>query len=100
MCAVLPLAGENLSYVRLEFSNQIKRRDLTDTGSSTNALLESLFYDLNLTNPKSLTLEKTSFNSVRMASRQRYPMDKQAKIAFQIGPHRFQDRFFDLTDCE
>ena len=58
MCAVLPLEGENLSYVRLKFSSQIKRRALIDTGSCANALPESLFNDINLTNPKSLTLEK------------------------------------------
>ena len=64
MCAVLPLEGENISYVRLKFSNQIKRRALFDTGSFANALPESLFNDLNLTNPKYLTLEKPFFSSV------------------------------------
>ena len=47
-----------------------------------------------LTNPKSLTLEKPFFNSVRMASGQRVAVDKQAKISFQIGPDYFQDSFF------
>ena len=96
MCAVLPLEGENLPYVGLKFSSHIKRRALIDTGSCANALLESLFNDLNLTNPKSLTLEKPFFSSVRMASGQRVPVDKQAKISFQIGPHYFQDRFLIL----
>ena len=91
MCAVLPLEGQNLSYVRLKFSSQFKRRALIDTGSCANALPES--NDLNLTNPRSLTLEKSFFNSVRMASGQRVPVDKQAKISFQIGPHYFQDSF-------
>ena len=91
MCAVLPLEGENLSYVRLKFSNQIKRRALIDTGFRANALPESLFNDLNLTNPKTSTLEKPFFNSVRMASGQRVPVNKQAKISFQMGPHYFQD---------
>ena len=58
MCAVLPSEGENLFYVRLNFSSQIKRRVLIDTGSCANALLESLFKDFDLTNPKSLTLEQ------------------------------------------
>ena len=88
MCAVLPLEIENLSYVRLKNSSQVKRRALIDTGSCANALLESLFNDLNLTDPKSLTSEKPFFNSVRMASVQRVPVDKQAKITFQIGPPR------------
>ena len=83
MCAVLPLEGENLSYVRLKFSTQIKRRALIDTGSCANALPESLFIDLNLTNPKSLTLGKPFFNSVRMASGQRVPVDKQKKYQFR-----------------
>ena len=96
MCAVLPLEEENLSYVRLEFSSQIKRRALIDTGSCANALPESLFNDINLTNPKSLTLEKPFFNSVRMACGQRVPVDKQAKISFQIGPHYFQGSFLVL----
>ena len=92
MCAIFPLEGENRSHVRLIFSNQIKRRALIDTGSCANALPESLFNDLNLTNPKSLILEKP-FNSVKMASGQLVPIDKQAKTAFQIGPHYFQDSF-------
>ena len=96
MCAVLSLEGENLSYVRLKFSNQNKRRASIDTGSCANALPESLFNDLNLTSPKSLTLEKLFFNSVRMASGRRVPVDKQAKISFQIGPHCFQDSFLIL----
>ena len=92
MCAIFPLEGENRSHVRLIFFNQINRRALIDTGSCANVLPESLFNDLNLTNPKSLILEKP-FNSVRMASGQRVPIDKQAKTAFQIGPHYFQDSF-------
>ena len=96
MCAVLPLDGENLSYVRLKFSNQIRRKALNDTGSCAIALPESLFNDLNLTNPKSLILEKPLFNSVRLASGQRVPVDKQAEISFQIGPHFFQDSFLIL----
>ena len=96
MCAVLLLDGENLSYVRLKFSNQNKRRALIDTSSCANVLPESFFDDLNLTDPKSLTLEKPFFNSVRMASGQRVPVNKQAKISFQIGPHCFQVSFLIL----
>ena len=56
MCVVLPLEGKNLSYIRLKFSSQVKPRALINTGSCANASSESLFNDLNLTNPKSLTL--------------------------------------------
>ena len=83
MCAVLPLEGENLSYVRLNFSGQIKRRALIATNSCANALPESLFNDLNLINPKSLTLEKPFFRSVRMDSSQKVPVDKQANFHFR-----------------
>ena len=96
MCAVLPLEGENLSYVRLKLSSPIKRRALIDTGSCANSLPESLFNDLNLTNPKSLTLEKHLFNSVRMGCGQKVPVDQQAKTSFQIGTHYFQDSFLIL----
>ena len=96
MCALLPLEAENLFYVRLKFSNQIKQKALIDTSSCANALPELLFDDPNLTNPKSLTLEKLFFNSVRMASGQQVPVDKQAKVSFQIGPHCFQDSFVSL----
>ena len=82
VCAVLPLEGESLSYVHLKFSSQIKRRALIDTGSCANALPESLFNAFNLTNPKSLTLEKPFINSVRMASGQTVPVNQQAKISF------------------
>ena len=61
MCAVLPLEGENLSYVRLKFSYQTKRRALIDTGSCANALPKSFFNDLNLINPKSSTSENGFF---------------------------------------
>ena len=40
MCAILPLEGENSSYVRLKFHNQLKRRALIDTGSCANALTQ------------------------------------------------------------
>ena len=53
-------------------------------------------YLMTLTNPKCLILGKPLFNSVRMASGQRVPVDKQAKISFQIGPHYFQDSFLIL----
>ena len=100
MCAVLPLEGEDLSYVRLKFSNQIKRRALIDTGSCANALSESLFKDPNLTDPKSLFLEKQFFNSFRMASGQKVPVDKQARISIQNGPHHFQDSFLNLPTMD
>ena len=96
MCAVLPLEVENLSYVRLKFSNQNKRRALIDTGSCANALPESLINDLKLTNPKSLPLQKLFFTSVTRASGQRFPVDKQAKTSFQIGLHHLQDNFLVL----
>ena len=41
MCAFLPLEGENLFYVRLEFNSDLKRRALIDTSSCSNALQES-----------------------------------------------------------
>ena len=56
-----------------------------DTGFCANALSESLFNDLNLNHPKSLTLEKTPFNSIRMASGQRVPIITPAEMSFQIG---------------
>ena len=96
MCAVLLLEGENISYVRLKFSSQNKRRAVIHTGSCANALPESLFKDINLTNLRSLTLEKLFFNSVRKASGQRVPVDKQAKFSFRIGPQFFQDSFLIL----
>lgn len=96
MCAILPLEGENLSYVRLKFSPQLKRRALIDTGSCANALPESLFKEIQQFNPNNLKLEKPSFSSVRMASGQRVSIDKQAQISFQIGPHQFQDSFLIL----
>ena len=58
-----------------------------------NALLESFYNDLNLTSPKSLTFEKPFFHSVRMASGQRVPLGKHAKISFQIRSHFFQNSF-------
>ena len=95
-CALLPLEGETFSYVHLKLSSQIKRKTLIDTSSCANVLPETLFIDLTLSNPKSLTLEKPCFNSVRIASGQGVPVDKQAEISFQIGPHFFQDSFLIL----
>lgn len=42
-------------------------------------LPESFFNDLRLNNPKSLTLEKASFNSARKASGPKIPIDKQTQ---------------------
>ena len=75
----------------LTFCNEIKRRALIDTGSCATALPKSLFNDLNSINPKSSSLEKPFFTSVRLASRQRVAVNKGAKVSFQIGPHNFQD---------
>ena len=75
MCSVLPLEGENLSYVRLKVLNQIERRALIDTSSCANALSDILFNYLDLNNPKSWFLEKLFFNTVRMASGQIVPVD-------------------------
>ena len=93
-CAVLPLEGENLSYVRLKISIEIERRALIGTNSCANALAEALFNDLNSTNPKSLPIGKPSFNSVKLSSGQQVPIDRQAKISFQIGPQFFLGSFF------
>ena len=92
-CAVFPLKAENLTFVRLKVSIEIKRRTLIDTGLCANALSEFLLDALYLSNSKYSTLEKHFFLSVRMASGQRVPFDKQAKISFQIGPQYFQDSF-------
>ena len=96
MCAILPLEGEILFSVRLKISGQTKRRALIDTGSCVNESPESLFNDINLTNPKSLTLEKPLFDSVRMAFGQRIPLNKQAKNSLLIISHYFQDSFLIL----
>ena len=96
MCAILPLEGENLSYVRLKFSSLTKRRALIDTGSCANALPQNLFDELEKQNPNGITLETPSFTSVRMASGQKIVIDKQAKISFSIGPHFFTDSFLIL----
>ena len=96
MSAVLPIDRKNPVYVHLKFSNHFKRRALIDTGSCAIALPEYLFNDFSLTNSTSLTLQKLLFNSVRMASGQKVPIDKQTKTAFQIGPHYFQDSFLIL----
>ena len=38
-------------------------------------------------------MEEPSFNSLRMASRQRVAIQKQTKISFKIGKHTIQDSF-------
>ena len=93
MCAVIPLEGENLSYFRLKFSNEIKQRASIDTGSCANALSESLKNDFNSTSPKSFTLEKPFINSDKTASGQSILMDKQAKNSFYVRPRYFQHSF-------
>ena len=77
MCTVLPLEGQNVSYVRLKFSDQITSRASVDTGSCAIGVPESLSNDLNLNFPKSLTFEKPSLNSLRMVSGHKVPIDKQ-----------------------
>ena len=99
-CAVSPSEKENVSYDYLKFSNQINRRALIDTSSCAYAGPESLLKDPNLKNPKILTLENPSFNSVRTASGQKLPNNKRAKNSFQIGPHFFKYNFYIFFDYE
>ena len=96
MFAVLPLEGEKLIYVRLKFISDLKRRAITVTGSSANALPESIFLELQTNMPNQIVMEKSSFTSVRMASGQKVTIKKQAKISFKIGIHTFQDSFLIL----
>ena len=96
VCAVLPLEGENLLYVRLKFTYDLKRRALIDTGSCANALPESIFLELQTNIPNQIVMEDPSFTSVRMASGQKVTIKKQAKISFKIGTHTFQDSFLIL----
>ena len=96
MCAVLPLEGENLLYVRLKFTPDLKRRALIDTGSCANALPESIFLELQTNIPNQIVMEEPSFTSVRMASGHKVTIKKQAKISFKIGTHTFQDSFLIL----
>ena len=96
VCAVLPLEGENLLYVRLKFNSDLKRRALIDTGSCANALPESIFLELQTNIPNQIVMEEPSFTSVRMASGQKVTIKKQAKIEFKIGIHTFQDSFLIL----
>ena len=96
VCAVLPLEGESLLYVRLKFNSDMKRRALIDTGSCANALPQSIFLELHTHIPHQIVMEEPSFTSVRMASVQKITITKQAKISFQIGPHIFQDSFLIL----
>ena len=83
-CAVLPLEGDNLSYVRSKFSSFTKRRALMDNGSCANALPQNLFDELEKQNPNCITLETPSFTSVRMASGQKISIEKQSKISFTL----------------
>ena len=98
VCAVLPLEGENLLYVRLKFNSDIKRRALIDTGSCANALPQSIFLKLQMHIPNQIVMEEPSLTSVRvrMASGQKITITRQAKISFQMGPHTFQDSFLIL----
>ena len=86
VCAVLFQERENLSFVRPKFFNPMKRRALIDTGSDANALRESLFHDLQTSNPNFSTSEKPSFHSVWIASGQKIP----------IGRHYVRQKFLVL----
>ena len=79
MCAILPSEGDNSSYVRLKFHNQLKRRALIDTVSCANALPQCFFLDLEKSIPDQINLEELFFHSVRMAAGQRVSIKKQAK---------------------
>ena len=85
MCAILPIEGENSSYVRLKFHNQLKRRALIDTGSCANAQPQCFFLELEKSIPDQIILEEPSFHSVRMAAGQRVTIGKQAKITKTIS---------------
>ena len=95
LCAILPLEGENLSYVRLTFAPQI-RRALIDTGSCANAMPQNLFDELIGNHPQLLKIESPNFTSNRMASGQKILIQKQVSLTFSIGLHSSKNSFLIL----
>ena len=96
ICAVLPLEGENLSYVKLKFSPHIRQRALIDTGACANALPQKLYDELRSTHPELIKIEMPNFTSVRMTSGQRVSVENQVNLTFRIGVHSFTDSFLVL----
>ena len=70
-CAISPLEGENLIYVRPKYFSLTKHRALIDTGSCANALPLNLVDELEKQNPSLSILETPSSTSVPMASGQK-----------------------------
>ena len=80
----------------MTFAPQIRRRALIDTGSCANAMPQNLFDELIGNHPQLLTIESPNFTSVRMASGQKIPIQKQVSLTFSIGLHSFKDSFLIL----
>ena len=99
ICAVIPLDGNNLSYVPVSFSPKIQRKALIDTGACANAIPSELFEKLKLEESISIKYhDKTEFEYVRLASGKRTKIITQITVKFHISDHQFEDSFLVLPN--
>ena len=89
-CAVIPLEGEFLSYVHLNFDNKLKRKALIDTGSCANAIPEKLLDEMQIEKVK-LSFVEPRYKSVKMASGSPVVIDKAVRLTLYIANYQFTD---------
>ena len=84
-----------MSYIKLDFGKNYKRRALIDTGSCANAIPKSLLDDLENKQIK-VEFENPDYTVVKLASGAAVRVNQQAKIEFSLGDHHFNDSFIIL----
>ena len=84
-----------MSYIKLDFGKNYKRRALIDTDSCANAIPKSLLDDLENKQIK-VEFENPDYTTVKLASGAPVRVIQQARIEFSLGDHHFNGSFLIL----
>ena len=95
--SIVPLLGRTLSYVKVEFNGELKRRALIDTGAFANMISREFYKELINTNINSIAeIEKPDLDKVKMANVNIVKIDKAIKVTFKLGTQTFTEDFLVL----
>ena len=95
LCAVIPLEGDVLNYVRIVFDEKIRRRALIDTGSCANAIPKALLNNFEKLNVK-FEIKKPCFEQVKLAPGQPVDIEYAVEVEFCLGKNKCLDELLVL----
>ena len=95
--SIVPLLGRTLSYVKVQFNEELDRRALIDTRVFANVMSREFYKELINTNINSFTeIEKADRDKVKMANGNIVKIDKAIKVTFKLGTQTFTEDFLVL----